>query len=144
MPTSQLMKKLLTITVLGLLLSVPVYSHDEERFIFLNCKGDFPTGLPSDYNDEIIKIDLKQSKIIFEDGYEYIAKKKWNKEDDNFQSYAGVRTGGVLGELDHAEYFVINRFSGEGTFFYAKTKVSKWKLMKKTFKVKCTKVKKVF
>ena len=140
------MKKLLGIVVLGLLLSGKSYSHDEERFIFLNCKGDFPSGLSSIYNDEIIKIDLKKSKIIFEDGYEYIAKRKkgWDVQAWDFSSYSGFRTGGTLDTIDHIEWFSINRFTGEGEFSYSKSKKSNWKLMKERFKVKCNKVDRKF
>ena len=49
--------------------------YDEERFIFLNCKG-FSSGLSSIYNDEIIKIDLKKSKIIFEGAMSTLLKEK--------------------------------------------------------------------
>lgn len=140
------MKKLLGIVVLGLLLSGKSYSHDEERFIFLNCKGDFPSGLSSIYNDEIIKIDLKKSKIIFEGGYEYIAKREkgWDVKSYDFSSYSGFRTGGSLDSIDHIEWFSINRFTGEGEFSYSKSKKSNWKLMKERFKVKCNKVDRKF
>ena len=140
------MKKLLGIVVLGLLLSTKSYSHDEERFIFLNCKGDVPSGLSSIYNDEIIKIDLKESKIIFEGGYEYIAKRKkgWDVKAYDFSSYGGFRTGGSLESIDHIEWFSIDRFTGEGEFYYSKSKKSNWKLMKERFKVKCNKVDRKF
>jgi len=139
-----LLKKLLGLVVLGLLLCAPSYSHDEEKIKFIRCKGDFPSGLSSIYNDEIIKIDIKKSKIIFDTGYEYISKKKWDVKDHDFDSYGGVRTGGTLDTIDHEEYFSINRFTGEGVFYYAKTKKSNWKLIKETFKVKCTKVDREF
>ena len=140
------MKKLLGILVLGLLLYTPSYSHDEESFIFLNCKGDFPSGLSSIYNDELIKIDLKKSKIIFEDGYEYIAKRKkgWDVQAWDFSSYSGFRTGGTLDTIDHIEWFSIDRFTGEGKFSYSKSKKSDWKLIKEKFKVKCNKVDRKF
>ena len=141
------MKKLfLSILVVGFLLSSKSYSHDEERFIFLNCKGGFPSGLSSIYNDEIIKIDLKKSKIIFEDGYEYIAKRKkgWDVKSSDFSSYSGFRTGGTLDTIDHIEWFSIDRFTGEGVFYYSKSKKSNWKLMKERFKVKCIKVERAF
>ena len=140
------MKKLLGIVIMGLLLSSKSYSHEDERFIFLNCKGDFPSGLSSIYNDEIVKLDLKKSKIIFEDGYEYIAKRKkgWDVQAWDFSSYSGFRTGGTLDTIDHIEWFSIDRFTGEGIFSYSKSKKSKWKLIEKKFKVKCTKVDRVF
>tara|TARA_R110000803_G_C11770663_1_gene295224 strand:- start:116 stop:538 length:423 start_codon:yes stop_codon:yes gene_type:complete len=140
------MKKLLSIIFVGLLLCTSSYSHDKERFIFLNCKGDFPSGLSSIYNDELIKIDLKKSKIIFEDGYEFIAKRKkgWDVQAWDFSSYSGFRTGGTLDTIDHIEWFNIDRFTGEGIFSYAKSKKSKWKLIKERFKVKCTKVDRAF
>ena len=66
-----------------------------KRFIFLNCKGDFPPGHSS--NEALIKIDLKKSKIIFSNGYEYITKrKKGGEEEANFDSYGGFRTDGGL------------------------------------------------
>ena len=140
------MKKLLGIVVLGLLLFTPSHSHEEERFIFLNCKGDFPSGLSSIYNDEIIKIDLKKSKIIFDSGYEYIAKRKkgWDVQAWDFTSYSGFRTGGTLDTIDHIEWFSIDRFTGEGRFSYSKSKKSNWKLMKEIFKVKCIKIDRKF
>lgn len=140
------MKKLLSIVVFSLFLYTPSYSHDEERFIFLNCKGDFPSGLSSIYNDEIIKIDLKKSKIIFEGGFEYIAKREkgWDVKSHDFSSYSGFRTGGTLDTIDHIEWFRINRFTGEGEFYYSKSKKSNWKLMKEIFKVKCNKVDRKF
>ena len=140
------MKKLLGIVVIGLLLSSKSYSHEDERFIFLNCKGDFPSGLSSIYNDEIVKLDLKKSKIIFEDGYEYIAKRKkgWDVQAWDFSSYSGFRTGGTLDTIDHIEWFSINRFTGEGEFSYSKSKKSNWKLKKERFKVKCNKVDRKF
>jgi hypothetical protein len=140
------MKKLLGIIVLGLLFCTLSYSHDEEKIKFVRCIGDFPSGLSSIYNDEIIKIDIKQSKIIFDSGYEYISKRKkgWDVEAHDFDSYGGVRTGGTLDKIDHEEYFNINRFTGEGMFYYAKTKKSKWKLIEETKKVKCTKVDRAF
>ena len=141
------MKKLFsTFLVLGLLLCTPSYSHDEERFIFLSCNGEFPSSISSIYNKELIKIDLKKSKIIFTDGYEFIAnrKKGWDVKAHDFESYSGIRTGGFLDTIDHKEYFSIDRFSGEGVFYYGKTKKSKWKLMKERFKVKCTKVDRAF
>ena len=126
--------------------SAAVLPPSIERFIFLNCKGDFPSGLSSIYNDELIKIDLKKSKIIFEDGYEYIAKRKkgWDVQAWDFSSYSGFRTGGTLDTIDHIEWFSIDRFTGEGIFSYSKSKKSKWKLIEKKFKVKCTKVDRVF
>ena len=132
--------------VLGLLLFTPSHSHEEERFIFLNCKGDFPSGLSSIYNDEIIKIDLKKSKIIFDSGYEYIAKRKkgWDVQAWDFTSYSGFRTGGTLDTIDHIEWFSIDRFTGEGRFSYSKSKKSNWKLMKEIFKVKCIKIDRKF
>ena len=137
------MKKLLGIIVLGLLLCTSSYSHDEKRFIFLNCKGDFPSG--HSYSRTLVKIDLKKSKIIFSNGYEYLTtrKKAW-EEEANFDAYSGFRTGGFLDTIDHKEYFSIDRFTGEGVFYYGKTKKSKWKLMKERFKVKCTKVDRAF
>jgi hypothetical protein len=140
------MKKLLGIVVLGLLSFTPSHSHEEERFIFLNCKGDFPSGLSSIYNDEIIKIDLKKSKIIFDSGYEYIAKRKkgWDVQAWDFTSYSGFRTGGTLDTIDHIEWFSIDRFTGEGRFSYSKSKKSNWKLMKEIFKVKCIKIDRKF
>jgi hypothetical protein len=140
------MKKLLTIMVLGLFLCTPSYSHDEEKIKFVRCIGDFPSGIFSISNDEIIKIDIKQSKIIFDTGYEYISKRKkgWDVEASDFDRYSGVRTGGTLDTIDHEEYFSIDRFTGEGMFYYAKTKKSKWKLIEETKKVKCTKVDRAF
>ena len=137
------MKKLLGIIFISLLFCTSSYSHDE-NLIFLNCKGDFPSGLGSSMTDEIIKIDTKKSKIIFSDGYEYISKRKWDTKAHDFDSYGGVRTGGTLDKIDHEEYFSINRFTGEGVFYYAKTKKSKWKLIEETKKVKCTKVDRAF
>ena len=140
------MKKLLGTMFLGLLFCTSSYSHDEKKIKFVRCIGDFPSGLSSIYNDEIIKIDIKQSKIIFDSGYEYISKRKkgWDVEAHDFDSYGGVRTGGTLDKIDHEEYFSINRFTGEGMFYYAKTKKSKWKLIEETKKVKCTKVDRAF
>ena len=140
------MKKLLGIIFISLLFCTSSYSHDEEKIKFVRCIGDFPSGLSSIYNDEIIKIDIKQSKIIFDSGYEYISKRKkgWDVEAHDFDSYGGVRTGGTLDKIDHEEYFSINRFTGEGVFYYAKTKKSKWKLIEETKKVKCTKVDRAF
>ena len=138
------MKKLfLSIFALGLLLCTSSYSHDEKRFIFLNCKGDFPSG--HSYNEQLIKIDLKKSKIIFSNGYEYLTtrKKAW-EEEANFDSYSGFRTGGGLDAIDHEEYFNINRFTGEGFFMFSKTKKSNWDLIKGSFRVKCTKVDRAF
>lgn len=141
-----IMKKLLGIIFISLLFCTSSYSHDEEKIKFVRCIGDFPSGLSSIYNDEIIKIDIKQSKIIFDSGYEYISKRKkgWDVEAHDFDSYGGVRTGGTLDKIDHEEYFSINRFTGEGMFYYAKTKKSKWKLIEETKKVKCTKVDRAF
>ena len=140
------MKKLLGIVVLGLLLCAPSYSHDEKKIKFVRCIGDFPSGLSSIYNDEIIKIDMKQSKIIFDSGYEYIAKRKkgWDVEAHDFDTYSGFRTGGTLDKVDHIEWFRIDRFTGEGVFYYSKSKKSKWKRIEKRFKVKCTKVDRAF
>ena len=137
------MKKLLGILVLSLLLCTSSYSHDEKRFIFLNCKGDFPPGHSS--NEALIKIDLKKSKIIFSNGYEYITKRKkgW-EEEANFDSYGGFRTDGGLEAIDHVEYFNIDRFTGEGFFMFGKTKKSNWELIKGSFRVKCTKVERAF
>ncbi len=84
------MKKLFsTFLVLGLLLCTPSYSHDEERFIFLSCNGEFPSSISSIYNKELIKIDLKKSKIIFTDGYEFIAnrKKGWDVKAHDLDRY---------------------------------------------------------
>ena len=138
------MKKLLSIIVLGLLLCTSSYSHDEKRFIFLNCEGNFPPGHSS--NEALIKIDLKKSKIIFEGGYEYIAKRKkgWDVKSYDFSSYSGFRTGVSLDSIDHIEWFSIDRFTGEGEFYYSKSKKSNWKLMKERFKVKCNKVDRKF
>lgn len=141
-----MMKKLLGIVVLGLfslLWSVEVNAHDED-LIFLNCKGDFPSGLGSSMTDEIIKIDTKKSKIIFSDGYEYISKRKWDTKAHDFDSYGGIRTSGALEMIDHEEYFSIDRFTGKGVFFHAKTKKSNWKLMDKIYKVNCKKVERAF
>ena len=140
------MKKLLSIIFVGLLLCTSSYSHDEKKIKFIRCIGDFPSGLSSIYNDEIIKIDMKKSKIIFDSGYEYISKRKkgWDIEAHDFDSYGGVRRGGSLDSIDHEEYFLIDRFTGEGVFFYGKTKKSNWKLIKERFKVKCTKVDRAF
>jgi hypothetical protein len=137
------MKKLLSIIFVGLLLCTSSYSHDEKRFIFLNCKGDFPPGHSS--NEALIKIDLKKSKIIFSNGYEYITKRKkgW-EEEANFDSYGGFRTDGGLEAIDHEEYFNIDRFTGEGFFMFGKTKKSNWELIKGSFRVKCTKVERAF
>ena len=55
-----------------------------------------------------------------------------------------IRRSGSLDMIDHKEYFSIDRFTGEGVFFYGKTKKSKWKLIKERFKVKCTKVDRAF
>ena len=137
------MKKLLGILVLSLLLCTSSYSHDEKRFIFLNCKGDFPPGHSS--NEALIKIDLKKSKIIFSNGYEYITKRKkgW-EEEANFDSYGGFRADGGQEAIDHVEYFNIDRFTGEGFFMFGKTKKSNWELIKGSFRVKCTKVERAF
>jgi len=80
------MKKLLSIIFVGLLLCTSSYSHDEKKIKFIRCIGDFPSGLSSNYNDEIIKIDMKKSKIIFDSGYEYISKRKkgWDIEAHDF------------------------------------------------------------
>ena len=138
------MKKLLSIIFVGLLLCTSSYSHDEKRFIFLNCKGDFPSG-HSSITETLVKIDLKKSKIIFSNGYEYLTtrKKAW-EEEANFESYSGFRTGGFLDTIDHEEYFSINRFTGEGHFMFSKTKKSKWELIEGSFRVKCIKVDRAF
>ena len=135
------MKKLATIIVLGLFLCTPSYSYDEEKIKFFKCIGDFPSGVVSG-NDTIIKIDMKQSKIIFGTGEEYIARRKkgWDVKASDFDSYSGVRRGPFLDQIDHEEWFRIDRFTGEGIFYYAKTKKSNWKLIEEKFKVKCTKV----
>ena len=137
------MKKLLSIIFVGLLLCTSSYSHDEKRFIFLNCEGDFPPGHSS--NEALIKIDLKKSKIIFSNGFEYITKRKkvW-EEEANFDSYGGFRTDGGLEAIDHEEFFNIDRFTGKGFFMFSKSKKSNWDLIKGSFRVKCTKVDRAF
>lgn len=137
------MKKLLGIIFFTLLLSTSSYSHNEKRFIFLNCKGDFPPG--HSVTETLLKIDLKKSKIIFSNGFEYTTKRKkaW-EEEANFESYSGFRTGGGLDAIDHEEFFNIDRFTGEGFFMFSKTKKSNWDLIKGSFRVKCTKVERAF
>ena len=136
------MKKLLGIIVLGLLLCTPSYSHDEERFIFLSCNGEFPSSLSSIYNEELIKIDLKKSKIIFTDGYEFIAnrKKGWDVKAHDFESYSGIRRSGSLDMIDHKEYFSIDRFTGEGVFFMAKLKKANGSSLKKDLRLNVLKL----
>lgn len=137
------MKKLLSIIFVGLLLCTSSYSHDEKRFIFLNCEGDFPPGHSS--NEALIKIDLKKSKIIFSNGFEYTTRRKKGWEEEvNFDSYGGFRTGGGLEAIDHEEFFSIDRFTGKGFFMFSKTKKSNWDLIKGSFRVKCTKVERAF
>ena len=83
-----------------MLLCTSSYSHNEKIFIFLNCKGDFPSG-HSSITEILLKIDLKKLKIIFSNGYEYLTtrKKAW-EEEANFKSYSGFRTGEFLDSID--------------------------------------------
>jgi hypothetical protein len=112
---------------------------------YLVCKGKIPIDSSSNEKTEtFVKIDYKNSRLLFGDGYEYISKFKWDNKDWNFESLGGVRTDGSLERIDHAEYFSINRFTGEGMFYYAKTKESKWEIMKEIYKVKCKRVERSF
>ena len=82
--------------------------------------------------------------MIFSDGTEFVSNKKWDIKSWDFDSYSGKRTNSTLERMHHQQYFRIDRFNGEGVFFYAKTKKSKWELIRTTYKVKCTKVDRAF
>ena len=96
------MKKLLGIAVLGLLLCTPSYSHDEERFIFLNCKGDFPSGLSSIYNDELIKKLEEKLALVNSKAFNYlrvstivICKDEWTPQNEILTPTMKIKRGNV-------------------------------------------------
>ena len=139
------MIKALVIIIYILLLVTKTHAHEKNDELFISCKGKIPINSFSNNNTEtLIKLDLKQSKIIFTTGYEYISPKKWGAKNIDFEFYTGTRTDTKLKKMDHQEHFFINRFTGDGSFFYSKTKESNWKLLEKTYKVKCKKVERVF
>ena len=121
-------------------------SADETPEIaYLVCNGQIPIDRSSDSNTEtFVKIDYKNSRLLFGDGYEYISKFKWDNKDWNFESLGGVRTDSSLEQIDHEEYFSINRFTGEARFYYAKTKKSNWERMKEVYRVQCKRVERSF
>ena len=140
-------KKLLGILVLGLLACATSFSHDKENIFFLNCKGKLPGAVDafSNQNTEtILKIDLKKSKIIFSDGYEFKSNRKWDIDSSDFDTFGGTMTNPTLERRDHVLNIFINRFDGVGMFYYSKTKKSDWPLIKEKYKVKCTKVDREF
>ena len=135
------MKKLFsTILVISFMLSGNAYAEEDVETSYLICKGKIPIDSYSDSNTEtFVKIDYKNSRLIFGDGKEYISKFKWDNKDWNFESLGGVRTDSTLEAMDHEEYFSINRFTGKGVFYYGKTKKSNWKKMTEKFNVICFK-----
>ena len=134
------MKKLLSIIFCYLFFCGLASADETPEIAYLVCKGKIPIDRSSDSNTEtFVKIDYKNSRLLFGDGYEYISKFKWDNKDWNFESLGGVRTDSTLEAMDHEEYFSINRFTGKGVFYYGKTKKSNWKKMTEKFNVICFK-----
>ena len=133
------MKKLLGIVVLSLSLSGNAFSHESKDSFFLECTGNFPLEIRNNFGGvetQLIKINLKKQKIVFEGGYEFIANKKWDVADFDFRIFHGVRE-----DLMHykkpklKEHLVIDRFSGESFFWYSGNKVRPEKLTLKCKKI---------
>lgn len=137
------MKKLFITFLFSLFLSGGISNAHDENLIFLKCKGKFPNHHYVD-NESIVKIDKKKQKIVFDDGHEYIPRKKWEVRSSDFDTYRGTTTTRLLKKMDHQAHFWIDRFTGEGGFLFSKIKQSNWKLMRETFSVKCIKVDRIF
>lgn len=139
------MRNFLSILFCYLFFSGLASAEQTPEIAYLVCKGKTPLDSYSNESTEtFVKIDYKNSRLIFSDGYEYISKFKWDNKDWNFESLGGVRTDSILERMDHEEFFSINRFTGEGMFYYAKTKKSNWERMEEIYKVQCKRIERSF